>query len=149
MARSKESFNKREKEKQRAKEKLEKKEKMAERKAGKKEQSLEDMLAYIDENGNLSSTPPDPSKQRTFNAEDIEIGVTQREEEPEDPIRKGTVSFFNSAKGFGFIREQETGDRIFFHQQQLTAPVAEGDKLEFEITAGDRGPVAINIKVIG
>lgn len=63
MARSKESFNKREKEKKRQKKKMDKKEKMEERKLhSSKGKSLDDMLAYVDENGNLSSTPPDPSQ---------------------------------------------------------------------------------------
>jgi hypothetical protein len=65
MARSKDTYNKREKEKQRQKEKQEKKERMEERKAKQvKGKSLNDMMAYIDENGNISSTPPDPSRKR-------------------------------------------------------------------------------------
>jgi hypothetical protein len=60
MAKSKETFLKREKEKKRIKQRQEKQEKMEERKAnGDKPKSLEDMLAYIDEDGNISSTPPD------------------------------------------------------------------------------------------
>jgi cold shock CspA family protein len=148
MARSQQSFNKREKEKQRAKDKQEKAEKMEERKAAaKKGKSLEDMMAYIDENGNLSTTPPDPSKMRTFNQEDIEIGVPQqREPEPEELIRKGSVNFFNSAKGFGFIKDSQTGESVFFHQNNLSEQVKEGDKLIFEVEMGARGPIAINIK---
>lgn len=147
MARSQQSFSKREKEKQRAKEKQEKKEKMAERKASKKEQSLEDMMAYIDENGNLSSTPPDPSKMKSFNADEIEIGVPQqREPSPEELIRTGVVSFFNSAKGFGFIKDSQSGESVFFHQNNLSFPVKEGDKLVFETEMGDKGPMAINVK---
>ncbi len=120
---------------------------MAERKATKKEQSLEDMMAYIDENGNLSTTPPDPSKKKTFSADEIEIGVPQqREPEPGELIRKGTVTFFNSAKGFGFIKDSETGESVFFHQNDLTEPVAEGNRLQFEVEPGARGPVAVNIK---
>jgi len=148
MARSQQSFNKREKEKQRAKEKKEKQEKMEERKAAaKKGQSLEDMMAYIDENGNLSSTPPDPSKMKTFNLEDMEIGVPQqREPDPEELIRKGTVNFFNSAKGFGFIKDSQTGESVFFHQNNLSEQVKEGDKLIYEVEMGDRGPMAVNVK---
>ncbi|GAA4756107.1 cold-shock protein [Flavisolibacter ginsenosidimutans] len=147
MARSQQSFSKREKEKQRAKEKQEKKEKMAERKATKKEQSLEDMMAYIDENGNLSSTPPDPSKMKSFNADEIEIGVPQQKPlSPEELIRQGSVSFFNSAKGFGFIKDSQTGESVFFHQKNLSFLVKEGDRLIFETEMGDRGPVAINVK---
>ena len=59
MAKSKETFNKREKEKKRAKAKQEKAEKMRERRANAtKGKSLDDMLAYLDENGNLSEQPP-------------------------------------------------------------------------------------------
>jgi hypothetical protein len=63
MAKSGETFGKKEKEKKRAKVKQEKMEKMEERKANvKKGKSLDEMMAYIDENGNISSTPPDPKK---------------------------------------------------------------------------------------
>ena|SRR5829696_2746294 len=148
MARSQQSFNKREKEKQRAKTKQEKQEKMEERKAAaKKGQSLEDMMAYIDENGNLSTTPPDPSKKKTFNQEEIEIGVPQqRELEPEELIRKGSVNFFNSAKGFGFIKDSQTGESIFFHQNNIEEQIKEGDKLIFEVEMGPKGPMAVNVK---
>ena len=76
MAKSKITFNKKEKEKQRQKNKQEKKEKMDERRANQvKGKSLEQMMAYIDENGNISATPPDPRKKITIQAEDIPIGV--------------------------------------------------------------------------
>ena len=148
MAKSGQSFNKREKEKQRIKQRQEKQEKMEERKAAaKKGKSLEDMMAYIDENGNLSTAPPDPSKKKIINAEDIEIGVPQqRELEPEELIRKGFVSFFNAAKGFGFIKDHQTGESVFFHENNLSEPLKEGNKVSFEVEMGAKGPVAINIK---
>ncbi len=59
MARSQESFNKREKERRRLKQKQEKQAKLEERKAQGKSTRLEDMMAYLDENGNITSTPPD------------------------------------------------------------------------------------------
>jgi len=63
MAKSKESFNKREKQKQRQKKKQEKQVKMQERRANQeKGKQLDDMMAYVDENGNISSTPPEPKK---------------------------------------------------------------------------------------
>lgn len=147
MAKSKQSFNKREKEKQRIKQRQDKQEKMEERKATKKGKGLEDMMAYLDENGNLSSTPPDPSKRKVFEAEDIEIGVPkQLPPNPADLIRKGSVTFFNSAKGFGFIKDQQSGESVFFHQNQLDFSVAEGDKVSFEVTMEAKGPVATNVK---
>jgi cold shock CspA family protein len=147
MAKSSQSFNKREKEKQKAKERQEKRERAEERKAAaKKGQSLEDMMAYIDENGNLSSTPPDPSKMKTFNAEDIVIGVPQHQEEEDDGPRTGTVSFFNTTKGFGFIKDTRTGESIFVHASQLTEPLKEGERVSFETEMGAKGPVAINVR---
>ena len=63
MAKSKETFFKKQKEKQRLKNRQDKQQKMEERKANlKKGKSLDEMMAYVDENGNLSSTPPDKKK---------------------------------------------------------------------------------------
>jgi cold shock CspA family protein len=147
MARSSQSFNKREKEKQKAKERQEKKEKMEERKANaKKGQSLDDMMAYIDENGNISSTPPDPSKKKTFNAEDMVIGVPQYTEDPEEATRVGIVDFFDASKGFGFIRDHKSGERVFVHISQLTEPLKEGQRITFETEMGPKGLVAVNIQ---
>ncbi len=67
------------------------------------------MMAYIDENGNISSTPPDPRKKITINAEDIEIGVPkQRPVNPEDLLVRGIVTNFNYDKGYGFIKNSQT-----------------------------------------
>lgn len=138
MAKSKQSFEKREKEKQRQKDRLDKQAKMEERKASQgKGKSLEDMMAYIDENGNLTSTPPDPEKKKVFNAEDIEIGVT-RSQETEEMQSEGRVEFFNQSKGFGFIQPNR-GEKIFFHVSQLTEPVNEGDFVTYTIENGPKG----------
>ena len=76
MARSTETFSKKEKEKARLKKSKDKKEKAQERKANAgKGKSLEDMMAYIDEHGNITSTPPDPSKKIKINVEDIRIEI--------------------------------------------------------------------------
>lgn len=149
MAKSGDSFGKKEKEKQRAKHKQDKAEKMQERKSNAKKKSLDDMMAYIDENGNIVDTPPDPSRRRTVNAEDIEINVAkQRPEEDEDPVRTGTVAFFNEDKGFGFINDSRTKERIFLHIRQLSAPVQEGDQVQFEIEQGPKGLAAVNVKPV-
>jgi len=137
-------FNKREKEKQRQKEKKEKREKMEERKASQtKGKSLEEMMAYIDENGNITSTPPDPEKKKVFNLEDIEIGVP-RSKETEDPTREGKIDFYDSSKGFGFIMQQD-GQRIFFHINQTTYPVSEGDVVNYTVERGPKGWNAVGV----
>lgn len=146
MAKPKETFNKKEKEKKRLKQKQEKQEKMAERKAqSKKGKSLEDMMAYIDENGNISDTPPDPRRKVEFKTEYIQIGVPKQEDIPDTP-RTGIVSYFNDSKGFGFINEQASGERIFVHINQLTEPIHEGDKVTYEVERGPRGLNAIQVK---
>ena len=65
MAKSKESFNKREKERKRLKQKQEKQQKLLDRKVqNNKGNKLEDMMAYIDENGNITSTPPETTTNK-------------------------------------------------------------------------------------
>ena len=150
MARSGETFGKKEKEKKRAKERQEKAEKMEDRKANvKKGKSLDDMMAYIDENGNISSTPPDPKKMKTFNAEDMQIGVPKYVPgEDDSPIRTGVVSFFNEAKGFGFIKDLQTGESVFIHANQLAEPIKENNKVSFEVEQGPKGLNAFNVKKV-
>jgi cold shock CspA family protein len=148
MARSKQTFNKKEKESKRLKQRQEKKERMEERKANAvKGKSLDEMMAYIDEEGNISSTPPDPQKIKAFNLEDIQISVPKQEaSEAFDNTRNGVVSFFNESKGFGFINDAQTGERVFVHINQLTEPIYENDKVSFEVETGPRGLSAVNVK---
>ncbi len=75
-----ETWNKKEREKKKRQKKKEKEEKKKERKENATDVNFEDMLAYIDENGNLSATPPDPRKMKKVNLADIEIGVPKQEE---------------------------------------------------------------------
>jgi cold shock CspA family protein len=145
MARPKGTSNKREKEKQRQKEKREKREKMEERKANPaKGKSLEDMMAYVDEEGNLTSSPPDPEKRKVINVEDIEIGVRKLQEAAEDPQKEGRVDYFDPSKGFGFII-QNNGIKIFFHINQATYQVSEGDIVTFTVERGPKGLKAVGV----
>ena len=57
----------------------------------------------------------------------------------------GTVKFFNTTKGFGFIT-QDSGDDLFFHISELQGSEAnEGDKVEYEVGQGQKGPCATNV----
>jgi len=146
MAKARETFGKKEKEKKRLKQRQDKQEKMLDRKANNKEgKSLEDMMAYIDEEGNISSTPPDPRRKKTFKAEDMQISVPKYEP-GEEEVRSGVVAFFNGEKGFGFINDAKTGERFFVHISQLLEPVSENDKVSFDVEAGDRGLSAVHVK---
>lgn len=147
MAKSQQSFSKKEKEKKKASKKRDKAEKMAERKANTiKGKSLEDMMAYVDENGNISDTPPDPSKKSTVNQEDILIGVARREDAAPGTPRTGTITNFNDAKGFGFIREKTSGESVFVHISGLLDPVREGDTVTFETEKTAKGYSAIRVQ---
>lgn len=150
MAKSQETFNKKEKEKKKLQKRKEKAERMAERKANAKTgKTMEDMMAYVDENGNITSSPPDPTKRTKIKEEDIMIGARTREPEDESTrIKKGRVAFFNSSKGFGFIKDDATGDSVFVHVNSVTFPIKENDRVTFEVTMGNRGLAAINIKKI-
>ncbi|MVN23061.1 cold-shock protein [Mucilaginibacter arboris] len=148
MGRSTETFSKKEKEKKRLKKQLDKKEKTEDRKANSdKGKSLDEMMAYVDENGNITSTPPDPTKKRKNLVENIQIGVPKQEAAlPADLIRNGTITFFNESKGYGFIKDLQTQDSVFVHINGLVDPVKEGDKVTFETEQGQKGPNAIKVK---
>ncbi|MEO5570599.1 MAG: cold shock domain-containing protein [Bacteroidia bacterium] len=150
MGKSQETFNKKDREKKKQRKRKEKEERKEERKTNsKKGKSFEDMIAYVDEFGKLSSTPPDPSKKTTIKQEDIQIGISKQEPiDPADLIRQGTVSFFNESKGYGFIRDNETRESIFVHASGLTSPINENDKVTFEVSMGQKGPNAVNVKIM-
>ena len=141
-----ETFSKKEKEKKRAKDKQEKAQKMRERKeSNSKGKSLEDMMAYLDENGNITSVPPDPSKRKEIDLESIQLGAAKNDVN-EDPVRKGVVSFFNDAKGYGFIIDRATRENIFVHSNNLLQPVKEKDKVVFETERTPKGMSAVRVK---
>ena len=147
MAKSKETFGKKEKEKKRLKQRQDKLEKMEDRKANaKRGKSLDEMMAYIDENGNLSSKPPDPSKKIIFKQEDMNTGVPVHIKEDENAIREGIVSFFSESKGYGFIKDLKTQESIFVHASQLSEPVAEKNRVNYQVEQGPKGLNALNVK---
>jgi cold shock CspA family protein len=148
MAKSQDTFNKKEKEKKRLKKRQEKNVKREDRKSNSTGGDLENMLAYVDENGNLTDTPPDPTKKRKVNASTIEISVPRREEEDIDPIHTGRIDFFNDSKGFGFIKEKDTQEKYFVHVNGLLEDVREGDNVIFELERGLKGLNAIRVKKI-
>lgn len=148
MAKSQQTFNKKEKEKKRLKKRKDKDEKKAERKANPKSTEPDDMIAYVDEYGNLTDTPPDPTKKKKIIASSIEIGIPKRENVDYDPIRKGRIDFFDSTKGFGFIIEQDTHEKYFVHVNGLTEEVKENDTVSFELEQGMKGINAVRVKKI-
>ncbi|QNR22779.1 MULTISPECIES: cold-shock protein [Croceimicrobium] len=146
MGRSQETFGKKEREKKRAKKKEEKERKRLERKANAGDKG--DNITYMDVYGNFHDTPPEAAEK--VKAKNIEIGVPKgaREDEEEDGLRKGTVTFYNESKGYGFIKDKKTGQSVFMHVNQLKEEVKEGNLVSFETMKGPKGPSAVNVQVM-
>jgi len=148
MGRSQDTFNKKEVRNKKEKKRKEKEKKKLARKENEKKGSLDDMIAYVDENGMIIDTPPDPTKKEEIKLEDIEIGVPNREAaEKIDPIRKGIVSFFNDSKGYGFIKDMETKEGVFVHINNTIDEIKEGNLVSFEVEMGQKGPTAVRVKL--
>jgi cold shock CspA family protein len=143
-----ETWNKKEREKKKQQNKKDKAEKKQERKESPKSKNLDDMLAYVDENGNISATPPDLGRVKKVKLEDIEIGVPkQKDIDPADLIRIGNVTYFNEDKGYGFIKDSETGESIFVHINAMKEQIKEGNKVTFEVEMGPKGPNAVQVSI--
>ncbi|GAB4135929.1 MAG: cold shock domain-containing protein [Bacteroidia bacterium] len=64
-------------------------------------------------------------------------------------MKTGVIKFFNATKGYGFIKEDGTGNEIFLHITGLIdQPVNNGDKVSFDVTEGRKGLNAVNVKKI-
>ncbi|MDH5365542.1 MAG: cold shock domain-containing protein [Cyclobacteriaceae bacterium] len=149
MARSKETFNKKELEKKKLQKRKEKLQRKEERKSA-GGRSFEEMIAYTDEYGNITDTPPDPTKKKKeINEADIVIGSRNINTGEEiDTVRQGKVSFFDNSKGYGFIKDKETGDSIFVHINGLVDEINENDNVTFETERGLKGLNAIKVTLV-
>lgn len=148
MGRSQETYNKKEREKKKQKKKEAKARRKEERKNNPEDKG--DNITYVDAYGNFSSTPPDPVEK--VKANDISVSIPRKEDrqydEEEDVVRKGTVTFYNSSKGYGFIKDKGSQQSIFVHANGLMEPITEGNTVTFEIEKGQKGPVAVKVKVL-
>jgi cold shock CspA family protein len=149
MGKSQETFGKKEKEKKRLKKRQDKEEKKEERKANStKGQSLDQMLAYVDEYGNISSTPPDPAKKKKMEEEATNAELFNSGNAPQDTVRTGTVTFFNESKGYGFIKDKITQASLFVHVTGLEEPIKDADKVTYTIEMTHKGPNAVGVKKV-
>lgn len=148
MAKSKATFTKRDREKKKQEKKQEKAERREERRANSmKGASLDDMMVYIDDDGNFTSVPPDPKKRAEVDASKIELDITKMQAAArEDARRNGVVTMFNHAKGFGFIRDLETQKSVFVHINAVQrGELKETDKVSFDLQRTAKGDNAVNV----
>lgn len=148
MGKSQESFNKKEIRTKKEKKRKDKEKKKLARKDNPR-RGLDDMIAYVDENGRLTSTPPDPGKKTEIKLENVRIDIPKHETLPkEDLIRKGVVTFFNASKGYGFIRDMESQESVFVHVNNLLDEIKENNIVNFEVGMGQKGPSAMKVKLV-
>ncbi len=148
MGRSQETFNKKEVRNKKEKKRKEKEKKRLARKENEKKGGLDDMIAYVDENGMITNTPPDPSKKKKIEAKNIDLSMPKRDSlGSNDPIRKGILTFFNDSKGYGFIKDSETQESVFVHINNFLEEIKENNIVSFEVEMGLKGPTAIKVKL--
>jgi cold shock CspA family protein len=137
------SFGKRENEKKKQAKRLEKQKRKEERQAG-GTSSPDEMIAWVDEMGNIVDTPPEQRKPSEVKLEDVAIATPKKEDVETEPL-KGRVEYFNGDKGYGFIKELASGEKYFFHISAAPADIAEGMIVTFELERGTRGLNAVGI----
>jgi cold shock CspA family protein len=107
------------------------------------------MIAYVDEFGNISNTPPEPGMREKIDAGSIEIGVPKQEKvQDRNSVREGRLTFFNPSKGYGFIQESGSRDSLFVHVNDMQEQLEINDTVQFRVEKGKRGPIAVDVKRI-
>ena len=102
------------------------------------------MIAYVDENGVITSTPPTQANKQEIEIEDITIS-TPKKEDVEDPILNGRVEYFNQDKVYGFIKHTGSTEKYFFHVSGTLIPIEEGNMVTFELERGQKGMNAVRV----
>ncbi|WP_039053776.1 cold-shock protein [Sphingobacterium sp. T2] len=131
MSQSQQTFRKkRNRQEKNCKNVKKKKKKRAQRQeSNDKGKSLEEMFAYVDENGNISDTPP--VKKYEFKEEDLV--------RPEEEYAYGKVSFYNEAGQYGFIRDNETRENVYFNFKILGFVLHQDQKVKFKSKSSRQG----------
>ncbi|MBA4197591.1 MAG: DNA-binding protein [Chitinophaga sp.] len=143
------TWQKKEREQKKQQHKKVKEEKRLER----KKQSAENgnaamVMAYVDENGNLSATPPDYTKRKKINSEDIQIGVPKQSDLTEETVHTGIVIRFNEAKGYGFIKDTQTQQEYFVHINSMQDNIKEKAAVSFAVEKSPKGLAAVNVALL-
>ena len=93
------------------------------------------------------TTPPEVGEREEIDASQIEVSVPRRSEPEEIVPFEGRVEYFDAAKGYGFIRNSDNGEKYFFHITQAPAAIAEGNRVTFELERGTRGMNAVRVAI--
>jgi cold shock protein len=63
-------------------------------------------------------------------------------------MNTGKVKYFDETKGFGFIKEDNSGTEVFVHVTGLVDKIAADDRVQYEVASGRKGPNAVNVKLV-
>ncbi len=139
------SFSKKENKKKKAKKQQDKLLRREERKThNNKGKTLDEMIVYLDENGNFTDTPPHLQvRSSSTSGKKSAAGTPDKEG---DGLYTGTVTFL-SEKGFGFITEDQTKENIFFHQLQQQEIIKKNDNVSYKKEDGPKGQKAVEIRI--
>jgi cold shock CspA family protein len=149
MGRSQETTGKKEIRNKKEKKRKEKGKKRELRKAEGKKSSFNDMIAYVDEFGRLSSVPPNAANKVSIAIEDIEISASRNKPSSVPSfVKQGIVISFNASKGFGFIKENGTNLTYFVHANNTDEPIRESNRVIFESGRGLKGLTALKVKLL-
>ncbi|WP_300675094.1 cold shock domain-containing protein [Soonwooa sp.] len=110
-----------------------------------KGKSLDEMFMYVDEFGQLTSTPPDQREKVEIDLDAIQLGAAPIEVDETEIT--GIITFL-SDKGYGFITENGSKENIFFHINNSEEELKKGHKVTYEKEKSPKGFSAVNIKIV-
>lgn len=142
MAKNQLTFNKKERAKKQQQKKQEKQEKRALNKANNdKGKPLEEMFAYVDEFGNISDTPPE--KRYEFKEEDL-----VRPADPADEYQFGKVSYYNDTAHYGFIKDNDSNDTVYFNDRIVGKELRIGQRVKYKYIRTKQGNQVSEIETV-
>lgn len=142
------SYNKKAVRKRKAEKRKIKQQRREERKLDNdKGKSWKEMIVYLDEFGQPTDVPPAEQERSEVELDDILLGAAPVEIVEEVPLT-GVVKSFFSDKGYGFILEDNSGDSVFVHTNNLLEPISENDKVTYDKEKTAKGFAAINVQKI-
>jgi len=142
MARSQLTFKKKETAKKKQQKKQEKQQRREQNKLNNdKGKTLEEMFAYVDEFGNISDTPP--TQPYKFKEEDL-----LPPSDPEDEYLYGKVSYYNETGHYGFIRDNESRETVYFNDRLAGTVLELNQKVKYKYTRSKQGNQISEVEII-
>lgn len=148
MGKSKESSGKKDVKTKQLKKRKDKEKRREEKKVKSKKNSFDEMLAWVDENGQICSSPPDITKNLEVKVENIDISTPKGGIIKESVLFKGRINNFDESKGYGFISGPHLNKSVFVHVTDCIDEIKAGYKVVFETEMGAKGLKAVNVKRI-